>query len=159
MSKNLVETLIGALVLVVAAVFLVFAYGKSGVGHVAGYELTAKFGRVDGIAVGTAVRMAGIKVGSVADQRLDPKDYRAVVRLSIDPSVQLPEDSAVKVASDGLLGAKYLSLEPGGAEQMLKPGQEIKFTQGSVDLMDLVGQYIFSSQGSEKKDAPKPELK
>jgi phospholipid/cholesterol/gamma-HCH transport system substrate-binding protein len=156
MRNNLVETLIGAVVLAVAAVFLVFAYGKSGVGHVAGYELTAKFGRVDGIAVGTAVRIAGIKVGSVTEQRLDPKDYRAIVRISVDRSVQLPEDSAIKVASDGLLGAKYLSLEAGGAEQMLKPGEEIKFTQSSVDLMDLVGKYIFSASEGDKKDGDKP---
>jgi phospholipid/cholesterol/gamma-HCH transport system substrate-binding protein len=160
MRQNLVETLIGAVVLLVAAVFLVFAYGKSGVGHIAGYALTAKFSRVDGIAVGSQVRLAGIKVGTVTDQRLDPKDYRAVVIMSLDPSVQLPEDSAVKIASDGLLGGKYLSLEPGGAEQMLKAGQEIKFSQGSVDLIDLVGQYMFSNAGSsQSKDAPKPELK
>jgi phospholipid/cholesterol/gamma-HCH transport system substrate-binding protein len=160
MRQNLVETLIGAVVLVVAAVFLVFAYGKSGVGHVAGYSLTAKFSRVDGISVGSQVRMAGIKVGSVVEQHLDPKDYRAVVTLNVERTVQLPEDSAVKIASDGLLGGKYLSLEPGGGEQMLKAGQEIKFTQGSIDLLDLVGQYMFSSSGSTpSKDAPKPELK
>jgi len=158
MRQNLVETLIGAVVLVVAAVFLVFAYGKSGVGHVAGYELKAKFTRVDGIAVGSQVRMAGIKVGTVTEQHLDPKDFRAVVALSIDRAIVLPEDSAIKIASDGLLGGKYLSLEPGGADEVLKPGQEIKFTQGSIDLLDLVGKYMFSS-GDQPKDGPKPELK
>jgi len=140
----------------VAAVFLVFAYGKSGVGSVTGYNLSAKFQRVDGIAVGTPVRMAGIKVGSVIDQRLDPKDYRALVTISVESSLQVPEDSSLKVASDGLLGARYLSLEPGGAEQMLKGGQEIRYTQGSVDLMDLIGQAIFSYSGGGKKDE-KPE--
>lgn len=163
MRDNLVETLIGAVVLAVAAVFLVFAYGKSGVGTVAGYALSAKFQRVDGIAVGTPVRLAGIKVGSVVDQRLDPKDYRALVTISVDNAVQLPEDSALKVASDGLLGAKYLSLEPGGADQMLKDGQEIKYTQGSIDLMDLIGQAIFSYSGGGKKDdkpdSGEPKLK
>lgn len=158
MRQNLVETLIGAVVLVVAAVFLVFAYGKSGVGHVAGYPLTATFAKVDGIAVGSQVRLAGIKVGTVTAQTLDPKTYRAVVTMSFEPTVQLPEDTAVKIASDGLLGAKYLSVEPGGAEQMLKPGQEIKYTQSSIDLLDLVGKYMFSS-GDQPKDAPKPELK
>ena len=156
MRQNLVETLIGAVVLAVAAIFLVFAYGRSGVSNVAGYQLSAKFQRVDGIAVGTPVRMAGIKVGSVTGQRLDPKDYRALVTISVDNALQLPEDSALKVASDGLLGAKYLSLEPGGADQMLKGGQEIKDTQGSVDLMDLIGQAIFSYTGGGKKD-DKPE--
>lgn len=158
MRQNLVETLIGAVVLLVAAVFLVFAYGKSGVGHVTGYALTAKFSRVDGIAVGSQVRLAGIKVGTVTEQHLDPKDFRAVLAISIDRTIQVPEDSAIKIASDGLLGGKYLSLEPGGADQMLKAGQEIKFTQGSIDLLDLVGKYMFSA-GDQPKDAPKPELK
>ena len=153
MRENLVETLIGAVVLVVAVVFLVFAYGKSGVGHVAGYELTAKFSKIDGITVGSPVRIGGIKVGSVSDQRLDPKDYRALIRLSIDNAVQVPDDSALKVASDGLLGPRFLSLEPGGGEQMLKPGGEIKYTQGSVDLMDLVGQLIFSTAGAKGDEA------
>jgi len=153
MQNNLVETLIGAVVLAVAAVFLVFAYGRSGVGSVAGYELTAKFTRIDGVTVGSPVRMAGIKVGSVTSQRLDPKTYSAVVTMAIDRTIELPDDSSLKVASDGLLGGKYLSLDPGGSDQMLKGGQEIKFTQSSIDLIDLVAKYMFSP-GDSKDSKP-----
>jgi len=156
MRQNLVETLIGAVVLVVAAAFLAFAYGKSGVGHVSGYALTAKFPRVDGISSGTPVKIAGIKIGSVLDERLDPQDYRAIVTISVDPAVKVPEDSSLKVASEGLLGAKYLTIDPGGSDVMLKPGGEVRMTQGSVDLMDLIGQAIFSYSSGGKKENEKP---
>ncbi len=144
MGGNLVETLIGAVVLAVAGVFLVFAYNRAEIGSVDGYELSAKFQKVDGIRVGSDVLMSGIKVGTVTAQQLDPKSYLAVVRFTVRENIEVPEDSAVKVASSGLLGDKYLALEPGGAEVKLKPGGEIQFTQGAVDLMDLIGKAIYS---------------
>ena len=158
MGGNLVESLIGAVVLVVAGFFLVFAYTTSGVrGPGGGYDLVAKFNKVDGLAVGGPVKMSGIKVGTIVDQSLDPKDYRAVVRLNVDNSVKLPEDSSAKIASEGLLGGNYLALDPGGSDRMLKSGEEIKFTQGSVNLMDLIGQAIFSAtSGGDKKNTAAP---
>ena len=144
MGGNLVETLIGAVVLAVAGVFLVFAYNRAEIGSVDGYELSARFQKVDGIRVGSDVLMSGIKVGTVTAQQLDPKSYLAVVRFTVRENIEVPEDSAVKVASSGLLGDKYLALEPGGAEVKLKPGDEVQFTQGSVDLMDLIGKAIYS---------------
>jgi phospholipid/cholesterol/gamma-HCH transport system substrate-binding protein len=151
MRSNLVETLIGTIVVVVAAVFLVFAYSTAGVRTgVGGYELRAKFDRVDGLAVGGDVRLSGIKIGSVVSQELDPETYVAVVRLNIDGKVKLPEDSAARIASEGLLGGNYLSLEPGGSDVMLKNGGEIKHTQGAVNLLDLIGQAIFGAAGANK---------
>jgi phospholipid/cholesterol/gamma-HCH transport system substrate-binding protein len=142
---NLVETLIGAVVLVVAGVFLVFAYNRAEIGSVDGYELSAKFEKIDGIRVGSDVLMSGIKVGTVTAQQLDPKSYLAVVRFTVRENIAVPEDSAVKIASTGLLGDKYLALEPGGADAKLKPGGEIQFTQGSIDIMDLIGKAIYSA--------------
>jgi phospholipid/cholesterol/gamma-HCH transport system substrate-binding protein len=147
MSGNLVETLIGAVVLVVAAVFLLFAYNKADVRAVSGYPLQAKFERADGVNVGSDVLLGGIKIGSVTGQRLDTVEYLAVLELSISNDVKLPDDSAIKIASNGLLGDKYLSVEPGGSEKMLEAGQEIRYTQGSVDLTELIGKAIYSSQG------------
>ena len=109
LGRNLVETLMGAVVLAVAAVFLVFAYSKSGARSVAGYELTGKFNRVDGLTEGSDVRLSGIKIGTVTRQVLDPKTYLAVVTMSIKPEIKLPKDSSAQVSSDGLLGDKYLS--------------------------------------------------
>ena len=145
MANNLVETLIGAVVVAVAAVFLIFAYSAAGVrGAVGGYEVVAKFDKVDGLPSGADVRMSGIKIGSVTAQSLDPQTYRAVVRLSVDSSVKLPDDSTARIAAEGLLGGNYVALEPGGSADMLKPNGEIMYTQGSVSLLDLLGKAIYS---------------
>ncbi|NQV61982.1 MAG: outer membrane lipid asymmetry maintenance protein MlaD [Alphaproteobacteria bacterium] len=151
MSGNLVETLIGAVVLAVAGFFLYFSYDKADIGVVQGYTLTAKFDKVDGVKVGSDVMLAGIKVGTVMAQTLDAKEYLAVLRLSLSSDVKLPDDSAIKIASDGLLGGKYLSIDPGGSEDYLQAGEEIRFTQGSVDLTELIGKAIYSSGGAGKK--------
>ena len=111
MGGNLVETLIGAVVLVVAAVFLIFAYDKAGIAKVNGYELIAKFDKVDGIQVGSDVLMSGIKIGTVVGQELDREEFVAVLHLSVDESLRLPTDSTVKVTSSGLLGDIERQLE------------------------------------------------
>ena len=152
MGGNVVETLIGAVVLVVAVAFLTFAYGRADVGAVAGYEVVARFERVDGLSAGSDVRMSGIKIGTIVNQTLDKDDYLAVVRMSIDPDVKLPEDSSAEVISDGLLGSKYMSLVPGGAEDMIEPGGEIQFTQSSVSLEQLIGKFMFSDSGDKDGD-------
>ncbi len=153
MGGNLVETLIGAAVLAVAGIFLAFGYTTSSIGSDGGFRLVAKFDRVDGLTMGSDVRMSGIKVGTVVNQRLDPATYRAVIEMDIQRGLQLPDDSSAKITSEGLLGATYMSLEAGGSEDFLESGGEIRFTQGSIDLMSLIGQAIFSATGKteEKK--------
>ena len=152
MSGNLVETLIGAVVLVVAGFFLYFSYDKADVGAVEGYSLTAKFDKVDGVKVGSDVMLAGIKVGTVTDQDLDAEEYLAVLKISMSQKVKLPDDSAIKIVSDGLLGGKYLSIDPGGSEDYLEADDEIRFTQGAVDLTELIGKAIYSTgSGGGKK--------
>ncbi len=152
MGGNVVETLIGAVVIAVAAVFLGFAYTTAHVGgSMAGYQLNARFSSVDGLNVGADVRLSGIKIGTVTSQRLDPKTFSAIVTMTISNDVKLPEDTAAKVAAAGLLGANFLALEPGGSEKDLAPGAEIKHTQGSVNLIDLIGQAVFGAAS-----APKP---
>ena len=145
MSGNVVETLIGAMVLVVAAVFVVFAVSTTDVGAVQGYELTAEFDRIDGLNVGADVRISGIKVGTVIDQGLDPETFLAVVRMSIDDSVRLPVDSSASVVSDGLLGGKFMSVSPGNEDEVLTPDDVIKFTQASINIEQLLGKFIFSA--------------
>ena len=155
MSGNLVETLIGAVVLLVAGVFLAFAYTHTDAGAVSGYPLVAKFDRVDGLTVGADVKMSGIKIGTVTSQTLDPKTYQAVVHMNIAAQYKLPDDSTARVATESLLGGNYLELQPGGSPDMLAAGDQIEYTQGSVDLMGLIGQAIFSSGGSKgKKQQP-----
>jgi phospholipid/cholesterol/gamma-HCH transport system substrate-binding protein len=160
MRRNAVETVMGAVVLIVAALFLFFAYTTSKVHAVSGYELTARFTRVEGLRDGGDVRISGIKVGSIVSQTLDPKTYLAVVRMSIDPSIKLPVDTVATIASASLLGDKYLALEPGNEDQTIAPGGTIDHTQPPISLESLIGQYIFSQQGQQKKEGdaqpPKP---
>ncbi|HEX6103086.1 MAG TPA: outer membrane lipid asymmetry maintenance protein MlaD [Alphaproteobacteria bacterium] len=157
MRRSVIETIMGAVVLVVAGLFLFFAYSSSNVSATGGYELVARFNRVDGLANGSDVRMSGIKIGSVTSQRLDPETYRAIVRLAIDSSIKLPEDTTARIQSDGLLGNTYMVLEPGGAEEMIPPGGTIAYTQDAVNLVDLLGRFIFSTPGTTGPGGAAPE--
>jgi phospholipid/cholesterol/gamma-HCH transport system substrate-binding protein len=151
MQNGFVETLIGAAVVIVAVGFFYYGWNTTGSGAVEGYEVLARFDRVDGINVGTDVKMSGIKIGTVTAQELDQKVYRALVRMNIRNDVKLPEDSSIKVASEGLLGGAYLAVSPGGSDTFMTAGNEFETTQGSIDLVGLLGQAIFGgATGGEK---------
>jgi len=149
MGHNLIETLMGALVLLVAGAFLAFAYNSTNVRTMRGYEVVAKFDRVDGLARGADVKMSGIKIGSVVEQRLDPERFLAIVRMSIDPAIKLPTDTVAQVASEGLLGGSFVALVPGGDDKIIAPGGEIRFTQSPVNLVQLLGKFMFGQGGKE----------
>ena len=150
MTRNILETLLGAVVLIVAVGFLAFAYNSSQIQQTDGYELIARFDKVDGLERGSDVRISGIKVGSVLDQALDSETYRAEVRFSLREDVRLPADTSAAVVSNGLLGGKYLALVPGGDIEMLEDGDEVTLTQSAVNLEDLIGHMIFSQGGGEQ---------
>jgi phospholipid/cholesterol/gamma-HCH transport system substrate-binding protein len=149
MSSNLVESIIGALVLAVAGWFLLFAYERSEAGVGDGYSLVARFDRIDGLNVGSDVRLSGIKIGTVLDQTLDTETYQAVVKFSVAPGVELPLDTAAAISSASLLGGSYLSLLPGGEDEVLTEGDEIEETQDAVDLVGLIGKFTSGGSGSE----------
>jgi phospholipid/cholesterol/gamma-HCH transport system substrate-binding protein len=149
MQNSAVETLIGAVVIAIAVAFLVFAYSSTGAGPISGYEVLAKFNRADGVNIGTDVRLSGIKVGTVSGMALDPMTYNAVLTLALESNVKLPDDSSVRITSDGLLGNQYLSIEPGGSQMPIVAGGEIENTQGSVDLMGLLGKAMFGAGESK----------
>ena len=159
-NNNTVETIMGAIVVVVAAAFLYFAYTNTSSGSLGGYELTAKMPRVDGLATGTDVRLSGIKIGAVSALTLDPKTYLVTLHMNIRDDIQIPDDSSLLVTSSGLLGGSYLSISPGGSDTMIKPGGAITNVQGSVDLMGLVGRFIGGGngqqQGGQQGGQPKP---
>ena len=154
MASNAAETLIGAAVLAAAAGFLAYAAQTADIVPHGGerYELRAAFRKADGLTVGSDVRVAGVKVGSVTALNLDPETWRAVARLTLESDVKMPEDSDAAVQTEGLLGGTYVALTPGASDLMLADGDEVLYTQGSVNLMDLVGRAISSagtSGGSE----------
>lgn len=144
------ETGVGAIVLAGAAVFLVYALGHTGgFGKAAGgYELIARFGDVGSLASGADVRVAGVKVGSVSSIELDRKTYLAKTHLQMQPGVDVPADSTVKITSDGLLGGQHVVIAPGGDAKLMKPGDEFENAQGAVDLFGLIGQAIRPQTGA-----------
>ncbi len=146
MHRNLIETVMGGVVLVVALFFLVFAYTSADLGKVDGYEVTASFPSIEGLNVGSDVRISGVKVGTVVGQKLDPLTFLVEVRMGIDDSVELPLDTAAIIASESLLGGKFMRLEPGGEEDVIAPGGAIEYTQAPLNLEELVGRFIFGSQ-------------
>src|SRR5882724_2626104 len=159
MRRNIIETIMGGVVLLIAALFLAFAYAGSNLRGVGGYDVVARFNRVDGLANGAEVRLSGIKIGSVVRQDLDPKTYLAVVHLAIADNIKLPIDSTAKIQSDSLLSGSHVNLEPGGDDKMLANGDEIKYTQDPVNLSDLIGRFIFSNAqkgGAKGGDAGTP---
>lgn len=156
------EVLTGAVVLLVAAAFLIYAVAHSGRAATSGYTLLARFEHIDGLNVGADVRLAGVKIGSVSETRIDPQNFLAIVALTVRNDIKLPKDSAAIITSESLLGGKYLSLQPGGDEVMLQPGQTITITQSSVSLEELLGKFIFSianvpkGGGEQQPGAQKP---
>lgn len=155
MSKNLVETLVGAIVIIIAAAFLYSAYKTTdvGVGLGSGYSLSAKFDRADGLNLGSDVKVGGIKVGKVIGQSLDEKNYQAIISMTINDEVKLPSDTTAEIIGNGLLGEKYVALIPGADDEKLSDGGIIEYTQSAVSLESLIGKFIFSSVEKSGKDS------
>jgi len=151
MNKKPVETIMGIVVLLVAFLFLVFAYRVSDLQVVKGYEINAKFLKVGGLNVGSDVRINGIKIGTVTAQKLSPDDYMVNVVLSISPNIKLPVDSSVSITNDGLMGNKFVKIEPGKSRSFLKNGDSIDDTKDFKTLEDMVGEIIFMVTGNENE--------
>ncbi len=155
-KRSLAEVLTGAVVLVVAAAFLVYAVTGSGRAFTSdGMTLTARFDRIDGLAPGADVRIAGVKVGQVVNQRIDPATFLAVLTLRVQDGLRLPTDSSAEIQSESLLGGKYVALVPGGGDRYLRNGSEITITQSAVSLESLLGRFIFSvTEMNQQREQP-----
>jgi len=147
MGRNAIETVMGAVVLMVAGMFLFFAYSSAEVKSVSGYEVSANFYKIGGLNKGGDVRISGIIVGTVKEQGLDPDTFDAVVKMTIAPNVKLPIDTVASIASEGMLGGKYVRLEPGNAKTYIEKGGAITKTKDFRSLEDQVGEIIFLATG------------
>ncbi|WP_145106273.1 outer membrane lipid asymmetry maintenance protein MlaD [Cereibacter sediminicola] len=149
MAENRSEILAGAAVLAAAIGFLVYAGQTAGITRDSGaYPLKASFRSAEGISVGTDVRLAGVKVGTVTALALNPQTFFADATISVKQGIELPTDSAILISSEGLLGGNYVELMPGGALENLAPGEEIEDTQGSVSLISLLMKFVGSGAES-----------
>jgi phospholipid/cholesterol/gamma-HCH transport system substrate-binding protein len=160
LRENAGEAVLGLLVVILALWFVASAWTRTGGGDKAGaVTVTAMFPNASGVNVGTDVRVSGLKIGSVVAETLDPKTFQVAVKIALDPSIKLPSDSSAIVTSEGLLGSTYVGFTPGGSEIPLKTGDVVTDTQGSMDLMALIGQFINkggSGAGGSPAAAPSP---
>lgn len=151
MNRNIVETILGAVVLLVAGIFLAFSMRAGDVSASAdGYEISADFAGIGGLSVGDDVQISGVKVGTVSDVSLNEETFLARVTVSVNKDLKLPTDTAALISSESLLGGKYLALEPGADEEIIPNGGRIQYTQAPQNLEQLLGQFIFSMQQDEK---------
>lgn len=155
-SYSKTEIALGAAVIAAAAAFVLYAAQATGMAAPrAGYDITASFRSADGVTIGTDVRLAGVRIGSVTDMALNPETFRADLRLTLANGIVLPEDSAISVASEGLLGGTFLEILPGGSPFDLPPGAAIEDTQSAVSLVTLLLRFV--TGGGEAAPPPAPE--
>ena len=147
MQRSMLETLMGAVVLLAALTFLSLAYEAADLRGSDGYEIEAEFGATGGLSVGDDVRISGIKVGQIVRQELDPATYVARIVIALDPQIQIPADSSARITEASLLGGNYLELMPGADLEMLQPGDVIYDTRDPVSLTDLLGKAVFAAGG------------
>ena len=148
MSRNIIETVTGAIVLAVAGFFLFTVYTNSGMKSTPdGYHLRADFGDITGISVGSDVRIGGVKIGTVESVGLNHENYQAEIRMIVAKDIALSSDTTAAIVGESLLGGKFVALNPGGAETALKDGGVVEFTQSSVSLEQLLGKFVFSGGG------------
>ena len=151
MRRNAVETVLGAVVLLVAGMFVYFAYNTAQVKAIDGYNIKASFFKIGGLTTGSDVRINGIKVGTVTNARLDPETFDAVIEMSIKPDIKLPTDTIAAIGSEGIVGGKYVRITPGSAKEIISDNGSISETKDFRSLEDQVGEIIFLATGGSDK--------
>lgn len=141
-SRASVETILGATALSILGVLVYFAFSATDLRPDAGYKVTARFNAVDGLVIGSDVRIGGVKVGAVIGQRVDPKDFKAIVAMTIRPDVRLATDTLVRIGNDGLLGGNYIKLEPGGSKDAVGDGAVLTKTKDVISLGELLERVL-----------------
>lgn len=150
MRHNFLETITGAIVLLVAGIFFAFGYQFANSSRAETIKIFATFDRADGISVGNDVRIGGVNIGHVTQMVIDKKTFKAVLCLDVDASLKIPADSSAEITSESLMGGKYINISPGGDDETLKTSGSIALTQSAVSFEGLLSKYIFA-QGDDKK--------
>ena len=152
MRHNYIETFVGAIVMIVAGWFFWSIYSNSNQAGIEGYKIIAQFDRIDGIIVGSDVKMSGVKIGVVNKLEINPKTYMAKATMVIKKEIELPVDSSAEIASESLLGGKYVAIVAGGSDEKIQENGQIQYTQSSLSFESMIGKFLFSqSEGNKSK--------
>lgn len=146
MRHNLIEVVMGAVVLLIAGFFLVFAYTSSQQGIENGFTLQAQFSRIDGLVEGNDVRISGVKVGDIGEIVLDPTSFMASVTMNLPEGIRLPTDTSAEITSESIMGGKYITLSPGADEDFLQDGDTVSYTQPSISIEGLIGKFLVKDE-------------
>lgn len=152
MKRSIAETLLGAIVLLSAGLFLMYSMKTADITDNKGYSVSADFSSVGSLRPGDTVQISGVKVGTVSSVELLPESYLARVHLNIREDYRLPLDTAALITSEGLLGGQFMALEPGAEEDMIEADGSIQYTQAPQNLEQLLGQFIFSMQNDKDSE-------
>jgi phospholipid/cholesterol/gamma-HCH transport system substrate-binding protein len=153
MKKYTMETAVGIFVMIglLSVGYLTVQLGRVPILEGDTYRLNALFTSVSGLRVGSPVNMFGIEVGRVDQLVMDQESQQAKVEMTLRKDVKVYEDAIASIKTEGLIGDKFVSIQPGGSGEQLKPGGTIIQTQPAVDVADIIGKYAF---GDVKKEEP-----
>ena len=148
MKRNYLETFIGSIVIIVAIIFSVVLFKVSNKKlNKETYKLSAVFDNIEGVSVGTKVKIGGVEIGSVIKQKLTD-NYRIKLVMEIDNNVKIPDDSTITISTSGILGGKYLKVQIGGSDELLKDNDEFEYTQSTMDLEDILSRFLLNKQNN-----------
>jgi len=159
LSQQTLHTLLGGAIVVAGAAALVLSQGGAGPKSGGGYELVARFGSIDGVAKGTKILLAGIEVGEVVDRAYDPVRQRAVIRMTIRGDIEIPLDTVAMIVSDGLMGNKYIKLQPGGDVEMMHDGDSFEYVQDSIIFEEILEKVILNAEQKREEEKKQKEEK
>ena len=146
MNKRIFEIAVGLFIICLAFGWIFYAKHQINSSKFQGYYLNATFDNVDGIQIGSDVKISGIKVGEVTDIKINPKNFSASVKFSVEQSIKLPADTSACVYTSGLMGNKYIALSPGGDDETLTENDELQTTQGAMNIESLVGKFLLNTK-------------
>ncbi|MDR1499155.1 MAG: outer membrane lipid asymmetry maintenance protein MlaD [Rickettsiales bacterium] len=151
-KKSYFEVVVGGVVVLLSVIFVSFAMKLTNKKiNREFYSLYASFDNIEGISVGTKVKIGGIEIGSVEELSID-NNYKIVITLKIKKGVDIPADSNIKISTSGLIGGKYLRVEAGGDDSFLKNGDSFEFTESTMDLEDMITKFMLNKVSTKDKD-------
>lgn len=147
MRKISIETIVGIFVLIgiICIGYMSIKLGNVNIFKTDTYKLYAKFTSVSGLRINNTVEMLGMEIGRVTSFKMDQERQLAIVEMQVDNGIKVYEDAIASIKTSGLIGERYINISPGGAYDLLGPGETIADTEPPIDIGDVISKYVFGS--------------